>query len=119
MKMDDVYTKYKDNPEVAMYVVYVREPHAGEMDYKDIEQPETMEARLTLARMTCDEDHVKMPLLIDAMDNAVREAYGGLPNNAVIIDKEGILVEKQGWADAEEIDKVLAGLVGVTATDEQ
>ncbi len=116
--MDDVYTKYKDNPEIAMFVVYVREPHAGEENYEEIEQPETMDERKVLAQRTCDEDHLVMPFLIDEMDNAVRAAYGDLPNSAVIIDKSGVLVEKQGWADAEKIDETLEDLLGTVSTDE-
>ncbi len=116
--MDDVYTKYKDNPEIAMFVVYVREPHAGEENYEDIEQPESMDERKVLATKTCAEDHLVIPFLIDEMDNAVRAAYGDLPNSAVIIDKNGIILEKQGWTDAEKIDETLANLIGSVATDE-
>lgn len=115
--MDDVYTKYKDNSEIAMFVVYVREPHAGEENYENIEQPETMDERKVLARKTCDEDHLVMPFLIDEMDNGVRATYGDLPNSAVIIGKDGIILEKHGWADPEKIDETLTQLLGEVSTD--
>jgi len=109
--MDDVYEKYKDNPNVAMYVLFIREAHPNQMRWRDIDQPTEFEERRKLATATCDEDHMKIPVLIDNMDNAVGIAYGRLPNSALIIDKNGIIVEKQGWADPAEIDNVLARLL--------
>ena len=109
--MDDVYEKYKDNPNVAMFVLYVREAHPNQMRWQNIDQPTTYEERLTLVNAACREDHLKIPVLIDKIDNAVWTEYGRLPNSAVIIGKDGIIVEKQGWADPAAIDKIVAQLL--------
>lgn len=111
MSTGELYDKYKDNPEVAIFIIYQREAHAGEMRFQDIEQPESMEERLKLARSTCSEDNINIPVLVDGINNEVSQMYGRLPNSTVIIDKNGIIVEKQGWADAKKSEEVLAGLL--------
>jgi len=35
------------------------------------------------------------------MENTIREAYGGLPNSAFIIEKGGKVVHKQNWANID------------------
>ena len=117
--MDDVYEKYKDNPNVAMFVLYVREAHPNQMRWRDVDQPTTYEERLQLVNATCSEDHLKIPVLIDNMDNTVRTAYGRLPNSAVIIGKDGIIVEKQGWADPAAIDIIVAQLLQEDSSERQ
>jgi|SaaInl7_200m_RNA_FD_contig_21_2970923_length_805_multi_21_in_0_out_0_2 hypothetical protein len=111
MSTGELYEKYKDNPEVAMFIIYQREAHAGEMRFKDIEQPTSMEERLKLARSACSEDNIEIPVLVDGINNDVAMTYGRLPNSTVVINKKGIIVEKQGWADSKKTDEVLAGLL--------
>lgn len=118
MTMNDVYKKYKDHPEVAMYVLYIREAHAGQMRFRDIAQPATFEERLHLARKACEESDIEIPILIDKMENTVKSQYGDLPNSALIIDKEGIIIDKQAWANPKKIDQKLTELLGGTTSAE-
>ncbi|MFC1628257.1 peroxiredoxin family protein [Gemmatimonadota bacterium] len=98
---------------VTFIILYQREAHPEQMQFATITQPETYDERLSLARKTCDELSVATTIVIDGMDNAVREAYGGLPNSAYIIDKNGKIVHKEGWAAPEgwdeHLDKLLKG----------
>ena len=94
-------------------ILYQREAHPEQMQFADITQPETYDERLNLAQKACDELSVATTIVIDGMDNAVREAYGGLPNSAYIIDTDGKIVHKEGWAAPDEwdehLDKLLKG----------
>lgn len=96
---------------VTFIILYQREAHPEQMMFADIKQPETYEQRLALARKTCDELSVATTIVIDGMDNAVREAYGGLPNSAYIIEKGGKIFHKEGWAAPVEWDEYLDKLL--------
>lgn len=40
---------------------------------------------------------ITVPVLIDGVDNALWCTYGPAPNIAYLIDRDGAVVEKQGW----------------------
>jgi hypothetical protein len=94
-------------------VLYQREAHPNQMTFRDIDQPVIMEERLALASRCREELGVTRTLVVDRMDNAVREAYGGLPNSAYIIARDGMIVFKEPWARADGwapvLDSLLAG----------
>ena len=93
-------------------VLYQREAHPNQMSFQDIDQPVTMEERKELASRCRSELGLERVIVVDGMDNAVREAYGGLPNSAYIIDKGGEVVFKEPWAKADGWVGVLDGLLG-------
>jgi len=93
-------------------VLYQREAHANQMRFQDIDQPVTMEERLVLAGRCRTELGVERTIVLDKMDNAVREAYGGLPNSAYIIDTNGEIVFKEAWGKADAWPEVLDRLLG-------
>lgn len=92
-------------------VLYQREAHAGEMMFSDIEQPETVEARKALAQKACDQLKIATTIVIDDMDNSVRQAYGRLPNSAYIIAKGGRIVHKEAWAQPDGWPEILRELL--------
>ena len=108
--VDEQRAKYEGK--VTFIILYQREAHPEQMQFANIRQPETYEERQELARMTCDELSVATTIVIDGMDNAVREAYGGLPNSAYIIDRGGRIVHKEGWAAPDGWDEHLDRLLG-------
>lgn len=100
--MEEIREKYGEK--VTFIILYQREAHPNQRmgsayDYSDIDQPENYEERHVLAQRTCDDLHPATLIVIDDMENSVRKAYGGLPNSAFIIDKGGIVVQKENWAD--------------------
>jgi hypothetical protein len=97
--------------DVLFMVLYQREAHAGEMTFSEIEQPETYEERKALAQRTCDELKVATTIVIDDMENTVREAYGRLPNSAYVIAKGGEIVHKEAWAAPADWPEVLRSLL--------
>jgi hypothetical protein len=98
---------------VKFIVLYQREAHPNQMNFQDIDQPVTMEERLELAGRCRSELGLERAIVVDKMDNAVREAYGGLPNSAYIIKPGGEIVMKEPWAKADGwpaiLDDILAG----------
>jgi hypothetical protein len=82
------------------------------MMFQDIDQPVTMEERKELASRCRSELGLKRVIVVDGMDNAVWEAYGGLPNSAYILAPGGEIVFKEPWAKAEEWIPILEGLSG-------
>ena len=93
-------------------VLYQREAHANELGFQDIDQPVTMEERLELAGRCRSELGVERTIVVDRMDNAVREAYGRLPNSAYIIKPGGEIVMKEPWADANRWPAILDEILG-------
>jgi len=92
--------------------LYQREAHPNQMNFQEINQPVTMEERLALASRCEPELGVERTIVVDKLDNAVREAYGGLPNSVYIIQQGGEIVFKEPWSkgDAwpEVLDRILA-----------
>jgi hypothetical protein len=81
------------------------------MTFSEVEQPETYEERKELAEKTCDELHIATTVVIDDMENTVRETYGRLPNSAYIIDRGGVIVHKEVWTQPDGWPDILRGLV--------
>jgi hypothetical protein len=72
----------------------------------------TLEERKELASRCRSELGLERVIVVDGMDNAMREAYGGLPNSAYILAPGGEIVFKEPWANAEEWIPILEGLSG-------
>jgi hypothetical protein len=70
-----------------------------------------MEQRKELAQKACDELKIATTMVIDDLDNSVREAYGYLPNSAYIIEKGGVIVHKEVWAEPAGWPEVLRRLL--------
>lgn len=97
-------------------ILYQREAHAGEvrgnvMDFGDIEQPETIEERIALAKKSCDELSIATLVVIDDMHNTVRKAYGELPNSAYFVARDGVIAHKEAWARPNGWPDLLRALV--------
>jgi alkyl hydroperoxide reductase subunit AhpC len=96
---------------VTFIILYQREAHAGQMQWEDVEQPETMQERRVLARKACDELQIATTVVIDDMENSVRTMYGHLPNSAYIIANGGEIVHKEVWAQPADWPDILRGLI--------
>ncbi len=82
------------------------------MQFQDIDQPVEMDERLELAGRCRSELGVERVIVVDKMDNAVREAYGGLPNSAYIIKPGGEIVYKEAWGKAGGWPAILDEILG-------
>jgi len=70
-------------------------------------QPTTYQERLALASEMIQEIEITMPVLIDEIDNPVWCTYGPAPDIAYLIDRNGIIVEKQGWYQPDLMETVI------------
>ncbi len=113
--MEELYSAYKDREDVRFLIVYTREPHARQVfpgwNFLGIGQSKDYDQRKDYAR-ACRKDHgMDMPILIDTMDGKVQKTYGGLPNNVIVIDKDGNIAAKKRWNDPLFVELALHDLV--------
>jgi hypothetical protein len=77
-----------------------------------VSQPKTMERREERARTCVRECKLTAPVVVDQMDNAAWKAYGGAPNSACLVGRDGRVIEEEGWFNPEKmraaIEKALA-----------
>jgi len=75
-------------------------------------QPRELEARLELARTMRDGWTPGYLYFVDAMDDALYEAFGTAPCTAVLVDAEGVVRVRQGWLEPVELAAALSELLG-------
>jgi AhpC/TSA family len=100
-----LYAQYKKK-RFEFFLIYTKEPHPGE----NIAQPTTIEERVKNAARLKREEKVNFPILVDTLDNAVRNAYRGLSNGLFVVNKEGVLVFRSSWTHGPELAQVLDDL---------
>lgn len=76
-----------------------------------IGQPPAYEERLKQARKMVSELGIMVPVLIDEFDNPVWCTYGPAPNIAYLVDREGTIIEKQGWYDPQRMENAISKIV--------
>jgi Iodothyronine deiodinase len=84
--------------------VYVREAHPTDgwhMESNDragvkFAQPTNKEERQAVAAQCCTALKMTIPLLVDGIDDAVGQAYSGMPDRLYLIDKYGRVAYKGG-----------------------
>lgn len=109
--IEELYKKYKER-DVEFFVVYSKEPHAGERRYfKKYTQHTSYEHKLGYAKELVETFGMKVPVLVDDLDEAVVEAYGRMPNMVYVIDKDGKIAYKANWTEEPRIDLLLDELV--------
>ena len=100
--------------------MYISEAHPNEAKNRfPIDQPKTLEERQKVAKEFAAAVKLTPPVLVDAIDNVVNDAYAGWPDRVYIIDKDGKLALKGGLGPAgfapavkaasATLDKLLGG----------
>lgn len=77
------------------------------MAFKNIAQPESLEARVALAKKMKSEYEMPMTVLVDTMEDKSRALFSDLPSPVFIIDSKGIIRNKFPWPESEQIDKAV------------
>ena len=115
------YDEHKDRAN--FIVVYVREAHPDDgwqvqKNVKDgviIDEPTTYEQRKEIARKCEVGLSLKIPIIVDKMDDAVEKAYAGWPDRIYVIDASGREHYQGETGPAgikpEDAKKALAGLL--------
>ncbi len=87
----------------SLLFIYTREIHPGE----NFPPHHTMEQKLDQASRMKDYARISFPVAADDLKGTVHQAYGGLPSMACAIDRDGNLIYRGSWTDAEIIREVL------------
>lgn len=85
-------------------MVYIREAHPDDgwqvpqnrRDKIVIDDPKTDEERLNVARDFAKQFKLKLPILVDTIDDTVEKAYSGWPDRIYVVDAEGKIAYKGG-----------------------
>ena len=62
----------------------------------NIKDPTTYDERVKVAEKACSALKLKLPCLVDGMDNAVNRAYAAWPDRIYVVDKDGKIAVKAG-----------------------
>lgn len=84
--------------------------------FKDVDAPKTLDERIALAHKLREQVPGSVPILVDGLDDAVTNSYGGLPNMAYVIAPGGKVAFKIPWAAVADIEQALAKLTGAAVT---
>jgi hypothetical protein len=121
VRLNELYETYRDLAH--FFVIYIREAHPAQgwqvpnniIENIIVYEPQTDEQRTEVAG-TCQLDlGLKLPMLIDSIENDIEQKYVGLPMRQFLINKDGKIAyagEKGpfGWDD-QEFEKVLNSLL--------
>ncbi len=100
-----LYTRFRRKG-FEFLLIYSRETHPGEF----VPEATSIEQRRHYALRLQKEDKVNFPILVDSMDNRVRNLYHGWSNGIFVANKAGLLVFKSAWTYVPELSQVLHDL---------
>jgi hypothetical protein len=83
--------------QITFVVVYIREAHPEEgwvvSPNRDedilVNDPTTTEERVEVAASCAINLQIRMPVVVDEVDDAIADAYGALPDRLYLIDQDG------------------------------
>ena len=90
-----MYEQYKDR--VAFFVVYIQEAHSSDVwqmasnirDKVIFRSPQSFEERTEVASSCVLKLGIKIPAVVDDMNNSTERAYTGWPDRIYLIDRDG------------------------------
>jgi RecA/RadA recombinase len=93
--LNRLYAQYRD--QIAFFVVYIQEAHPVDLwqvssnvtDGVLFASPQTSGERAETAEMCVVKLAIKMPALVDGIDNRVERAYTGWPDRLYIVGTDG------------------------------
>ena len=120
--LHDLWERWQDR--VTFVVVYIREAHPEEGwvvtpnrdDDIRINDPTTTDDRVEVAAACAINLKIRMPVLVDEIDDAIASAYGALPDRLYLVDQDGRIAfqgEPGPWGfDPNALEAAMAGLLG-------
>lgn len=90
--------------------VYTREPHAGERNFRDVDQPRTYDERVELAMIFAAQANPDTHIVVDKMNGSAQQTFGGRPNMGFMIDTDGKLLVADAWANPDNFERELKKL---------
>ena len=108
-------------------VVYIREAHPEEgwilpenrRSGLAVNEPSTDEERLAVASTCAAHLRMRMPMVVDGVDNAVASAYGGWPDRLYLVGRDGRIAFQGGEGPfgfkPEELERAIERRVSLAA----
>jgi hypothetical protein len=112
---------------VDFLVVYIREAHPEEgwilpenrRSGLAVNEPSTDEERLAVASTCAANLRMRMPMVVDGVDNAVASAYGGWPDRLYLVGRDRRIVFQGGEGPfgfkPEELERAIERRVSPSA----
>jgi len=100
--LDALADRFRDR--VSFLTVYIREAHPEEgwilpenrRSGVAVDEPQSDEARREVATACATTLRLRMPMVVDAVDNAVASAYGGWPDRLYLVGRDGRIAYRGG-----------------------
>ena len=100
--LDALADRFRDR--VSFVAVYIREAHPQEgwilpenrRSAVAVDEPRNDEARREVAAACATALRLRMPMVVDAVDNAVASAYGGWPDRLYLVGRDGRIAYRGG-----------------------
>jgi Spy/CpxP family protein refolding chaperone len=111
--MEKLSQKYTDR--AVFLIVYTREVHPSggwevnrnQADGFTAPQPADYAARLAQAEKARRALNISLPMVVDKLDDEVTAEYGGFPNAAIVIGRDGKIAGRQQWADPSGLARLI------------
>jgi hypothetical protein len=98
----------------SLIFVYSKEAHPNEPrdapDEKVLPSHRDMDHKIEQARAFRDELGLTMTICVDDLVDSVTRVYGGLPFFHTIVDPDGIVFQRSGWADVDLLEATFANI---------
>jgi hypothetical protein len=91
--------------------LYTREAHPGE----NFPAHRSLEQKIRHAREFAERWDIQRPVLIDALDGPIHQAYGLLPNMTYIVSAAGRVLYRSDWTDPPTVASAVEYLLGARA----
>ncbi|HEV2295353.1 MAG TPA: deiodinase-like protein [Tepidisphaeraceae bacterium] len=105
-------------------IVYTKEAHpAGDWDVDRntdagiaVEAHQDAAARAAQAEKTPEALKLSIPMAPDTMDDSVSAAFGGFPNGAVVLSRDGVIFARQQWVDPHGLERRIEQALRIPAS---
>ncbi|MEX1229763.1 MAG: deiodinase family protein [Planctomycetaceae bacterium] len=123
--IEKLYERYQDRAK--FFLVYVREAHPSDGWWMtsnqrvgiELPQPRNNNERRDVAAMCQEHLDLKIPFLVDTVDDKVGATYSGMPNRLYVIDRDGKIAFKNGRGPfgfhPRQLEQALVLLLNATA----
>lgn len=116
MRLNEIYNTYKHD--IEFFLIYIREAHPADgwqtpqNLYEDIlyDAPDSDDARAEVAGVCQIAQDIRLPMLLDGIDNDIEGKYISAPIRLYVIDRDGRITfngapgphgfDPETWADA-------------------
>ena len=97
MRLNEIYDSYRND--IEFFLIYIREAHPSDgwqtpqNLYNDViyETPETDDARAEIAGVCQINQDIRLPMLLDGIDNDIENKYISAPIRLFVIDADGTI----------------------------